>query len=85
VASRPIPERSDSEMWSTLGTVTNEPPPAPFAVRIRFWAVSSRSASRIVARLTPKSSARTVSFGRRNPSSSTPSRICSRSRIAISS
>jgi hypothetical protein len=80
-----MPERSDSDRWPALGTVTNDPPPAPFAVRIMLCAVNSRSASRIVARLTPNSSASTVSFGRREPSSSTPSRICSRSRIAISS
>ena len=63
-----MPERSDSDRYPALGTVTNEPPPAPLAVRIRLCAVSSRSASRIVARLTPNSSASAVSFDRREPS-----------------
>ena len=49
------------------GSVTKLPPPAPFAVRIRFWAASTRSASRTVPRLTPNSRASTASLGSRSP------------------
>ena len=55
-----------SETPLTLGSVTYEPPPAPFEVRIRLCAASTRSASRTVARLTPKSVASTASFGSRS-------------------
>ena len=44
---------SDREMFSTVGTVTKLPPLAPLVVRINDIADSSRSASRIVGRLTP--------------------------------
>src|ERR687896_1428211 len=46
---------------------------------MRFWAVSTRNASRTVARLTPNSRARTASFGRRAPGGSSPETISSRS------
>ena len=66
-------ERSDSETSSTLGSVTYEPPPAPFDVRIRLCAASSaqrlahgRPADAEVA------SASTASFGSRSPGWSSP-------------
>ena len=66
-------------MWSTVGIVTKLPPPAPLAVRIRFWAASTRSASRTVPRLTPNSRASTASLGSRSPRCSSPRTISSRS------
>ena len=67
------------EMWSTVGSVTKLPPPAPFAVRMRFCAARTRSASRTVPRLTPNSRARTASLGSRAPRLSSPRMIQSRS------
>ena len=46
---------TNEEMWSTVGSVTKLPPAGPFAVRTSPCAASTRSASRIVARLTPNS------------------------------
>ena len=82
---RPRPERSDSETCSALGVVTYEPPPTPFAVRMRLCAARRRSASRTVARLTPKSSASWSSLGRRSPRASSSVTMSCRSRSATCS
>jgi hypothetical protein len=78
-------DRTKSETPPTLGSVTYEPPPAPFEVRISSWAASTRSASRTVARLTPKSVASAASFGSRSPGCSSPCTTRSLSRSATSS
>src|SRR5689334_1347564 len=76
---------TNAETASTLGSVTYEPPPAPFDVRIRFCAARTRSASRTVARETPKSVASAASFGSRSPGCRSPWTTRSRSRSATSS
>src|SRR5579885_870010 len=73
------------ESTSTLGCVTYDPPPLPFAVRTRPCVASTRSASRTVARLTPSSLANSCSVGNLRPGFHSPTRINSRNWSAICS